>query len=212
MKQFLMIFAVVASLCVLGSCSNDDNGLKGGKVSGNCELDGKKINLKYGYLLLEDDYRTLVFYDKDVSIYFYTDNEDVPKEDICYLEIENWYNRGKWNIEEVEIGYKINFKKETGTVYDIDDESIINEYMTLSLDGSKVACSAYSLPMAKYDIDSGDDLGEAAATFDLSGNLTEVDLDEDEDTRSFELSNNVIMTVVSDPQQIARLKALTHKK
>lgn len=219
MKQFLMIFAVVASLCVFGSCSkDDDNGLKGGKISGDCHVDGNKFSVKYGYMFGDEIDGEILCYDKDVSKYMFVDeaeSEDyAPDVELSCVYI-GFY---EYKCEAVDIVYKGNAKRGTGYIYEKYTDGAIKG-IDYSVDGTKVKLSGNSLSLDKYkllpggDFDEDESLGKVEASFDISGNVSVLDdIDEYDATRSYENSDEIVITVVKDPKQFARLKALVGLK
>ncbi len=203
-----MTFALVASLCAFSSCSKDDDGPdepKGGKVSGNCKVDGKKFDLKYGYLIEIDGERDVMFFDKDVSDYLVDPENDAPNFDLCSVDITFRGSGSKAYATYVEFGYKVNYWKETGTGYEIFNHSNAGDYISISVNGNKVSCKSTSaIPVFKYDYYTEETEGEAEATFNISGTVTDFNAE----SRSSEISDDVVITVVTDPKQIERLKAL----
>lgn len=219
MKQIFMTLAVIASLCVFGSCSKEGDGPKGGKVSGNVQLDGNKFSVKYGYLFGDERDFDVVFCDKDVSKYIivdgYDEDDDAPDIEISYVGITKYRSQ----IEGIDLAYKANPKRGKGYYYDNYDSNL-GDKISFSLDGDKVKLSASSITVDKYKVLPGGDsednsIGTAKASFDVSGNVKSYydDYDDyDELTRSIDISTDVIVTVIKDPKQFARLKALIGKK
>lgn len=203
MKKIILACMVILSLCVTGGCSKDDGPSSGSKVKGNFKVDGKQVDLKYGYVFYDGDDTEYSFFDRDMLKYI---DEDIEDLDIEYSSLWiNYYNR-KSKVDYVTLEYKINHYRETGYYYDNDDDDVW-DYVSFSVKNGEVKCSSKSIPVTKYDYEYDKNRGEYDASFSVEGKTMDVtDLEEEYyDTRA------VALTEVSDPKQITFLKSLRMK-
>ena len=211
MKNILLACTLIISLCTLGACSKDGDGPGIGKsnVSGNFKVDGKKADLKYGYVIVDDYYNDAEysFYSIDVLKYVVEDKdiEEVNK-DFSSLFFSYDYNRSR--VTELYFEYNVNYFKKTGFCYDYDGNNPSN-YIDFSMNGEKIRCSSTSIPMNKYDFDYDNEYGEFDASFSVEGTPFDVTyLDEDNDYYS---TRGIVVKRVTDAKEIAFLKSLKEK-
>lgn len=198
-----MACALILSLCFIGGCSKDDGPSSGAKIKGNFKVDGKKVDLKYGYVYYDDDYTEYSFFDIDMLKYSDLETKDMDFEFSCL-----WvsYDNSISHVDEISIEYKINYSKQTGTYYDFDDASRLPD-VSLSNTNGKIKCSSKSIPLTKYNFHYNNDFGEYDASFSVEGkamDMTDFDYNNSE-------SRSVIITEVSEPKEIAFLKSLNIK-
>lgn len=201
MKNFLMACAFIISLCVFGGCNKDDGPSSGAKVSGNFKVDGKKVDLKYGYVYYDGDYTEYSFFDKDMLSYMKDEVEDFE-----YSSLWVSYDNTESYVDEIGIEYKINYYRESGYYYDYEDYDAY-DYVSFNEKNGKVKCSSKSIPVYKYDFDYKKK-GSYDASFSVEGKTMDVsDLDDDDYyTRSIEMKE------ISDPAQVAFFKSLKSRK
>lgn len=204
-----MTCALILSLCCLGGCSND-NEPSSSKVKGKIEIDGKKVNLKYGYKFEyedsadDDDFQTsYLFYDIDMLKYI-DENGDITK-----MPDTDWSCLGiicigyeSTSIYPIVIDIALN--SYTGTMfYGTHVEDTFNDYGSFSVKNGNVKCSAKSLPIDKWDAD-GVDQGVSNVSFSIEGKPQDLTGLVGEDDYS---SRGVVITEITDPKQIKALKS-----
>lgn len=188
----------------MGGCSKDDDGpSKGSNVEGSAKVDGKTINLRYGYAYYGSSYTEYYFYDKDMMKYIDKDIEDI---DVEFSSLWIDYDTRNSEIEGVAIEYKINAYKGKGTIYEYhqDDADISISY---SIKNNTVSFSSKSIPLDGYLFDSEDCIGTFKSSFSVEGKVKDIsDLDDDYySTRSIEIVE------VTDAKQISFLRSLVKK-
>lgn len=212
MKKIFMACALFLSLCCLGGCSKD-NEPGSSKVKGKIEIDGKKVDLKYGYKFESND-----FEDDDSGTEYAFYNIDMLKYadengDIIEMPNTEWTGLAIMCIGHestsispvaIEVAYKIHPYKETGTSYEADVENTFNAYGSFSVKNGNVKCSAKSLPMEKYAAAGGGYQGVSEVTFSIDGKPLDVTGMYGDDDYS---SRGIVITEVTDPKQIKALKS-----
>ncbi len=207
MKKILLACALIASLCTLGACSKDDDGPGIGKsnVSGNFKVDGKKADLKYGYIIEESDFADYSFYSEDVLKYVEAgkDIDEVNKEISC-LFFSFDYDTSR--VDELYIGYKANYYKGTGDFYDFEGSNAY-DYLDFSEKGNKISCSSKSIPVTKWDFDYDNEYGEYNASFSVEGTPFDATFFEED----YYSSRGIAVKKVTDAKEIAFLKSIKEK-
>lgn len=201
MKNIFLACALILSLCFFGGCSKDDGPSGGAKVNGNFKVDGKKVDLKYGYVFYDGDYTEYSFFDKDMLAYMADEVEDFE-----YSSLWVSYDNNESYVDEIGLEYKVNYYRDSGIYYDYDDLDAYN-YVSFSEKNGKVKCSSKNIPVTKYDLDFNKK-GTYDASFSVEGKTLDVsDLDdEDYSTRGVE------MTKITDPIQVDFFKSLKKRK
>lgn len=204
MKKIFLACTLILSLCLIGGCSKDDGPSSGSKVKGNFKVDGKNVDLKYGYVYYGDTYNEYYFYEQDMLKYEDEDIDNLDMEISC-LCID--YDNKKSRVDYVGFEYKINYYRETGIYYDNEDDDVY-EYVSFSAKNGNLKCSSKSISMTKYDYDYNKKRGDYDASFSVNGKVMDVtDFDEEYyDTRC------LAMTEISDPKQIAFFRSLRLKQ
>ncbi len=202
MKKVFMACALILSLCFMGGCSKDDGPSSGAKVKGNFKVDGKKVDLKYGYVYYGDTYTEYNFFDRDMLKY---SNYEIEEMDFDYSCLWISYDNRISQVDEISLEYKINDYKETGTYYDNDDDDIY-KYLSFSDNNGKVKFSSKSIPLKKYNYDYKK-LGEYQGSFSVDGKTKDI-YDNEED---FFDTRGIIVTEISTPKEISFIKSLRHK-
>lgn len=202
MTKHFLPFAILLTLCCLGGCSKDDDSSDvGSDVQGYFRVDGIEGQVKYGYVYYDDSgIAEYGFYDKNVLDYIGMDFEEL---DVEFSSISFYYHP-VYQIEDLYFGYKVNYAKESGKVY--ESEGTPDDYLEFSTNNGNVKCSSTSIPMTGYDIRDDRELGTFNASFSINGQPLDVsDLVDDYDTRGIEV------TQVNDSKEIAFLRSLRAK-
>lgn len=188
-------------MSVLVGCSKDDDGPSGSSnTEGNAKVDGKTLNLKYGYAYYGDSFTEYYFYDKDVMKYIDQDIEELDIE-LSSLWIDYYPSRSE--IKGLALEYKINEYKETGTYYEYEANEDIEDYVSFSEKNSYVKCSSKSIPLEGYSYNDRY-LGSFDASFSVEGKVLDVSdyVVDDYSTRAIEVQE------VSDAKQLLFLRSL----
>lgn len=203
MKKLLLACTLTLSLCVLGGCNKDDEPGSGkSNVSGNVKIDGKTINLKYGYYLGDEEY---YFYDRDI---LKLDMDELMKVELSGLAIECEYDSPN-TPEFVSVAYKVNDYKETGIEYYCEVEDLDGDYISFSNINGKVNCSAKSLPMEGYNLDDEKFLGDFNASISVKGSVNDISDWYDTDDYS---TRGIEMKTVTNPKEIALIKSFMPRR
>lgn len=198
MKKIIYVCIFILSLGLLAACSKDEPG-DSSKVNGNFKVDGKKVNLKYGYVFHESSWSEYTFFDKDILKYL--DNEDFE-----YSRLFVSYDRNRDMVDEVSIDYKADKSQRKGIYYD-NEESSLDQYVRFKETDGKIECSSSNISVEGYD-GNRKYLGIFEASFSVKGHTRDMtDFDHD-----FSLSESIILTEVTDPAQIAFLKSLNEER
>lgn len=201
MKKIIFTCALILSITVLVGCSKDDDGPSGSpSTKGSAKVDGKSLELKYGYAYYGDSYTEYFFYDKDVMEYIDKDIEELDIE-LSALWLDYYPSRSE--IKALALEYKINDYKETGTYYEYEGDKDIEDYVSFSQKNSYVSCSSKSIPLEGYSY-SDRHIGSFDASFSVEGKVLDISdyVVDDYSTRAIEVQE------ISDPDQLSFLRSL----
>lgn len=202
MKNLIFSCAFILCLSVFGGCSKDDGPSAGAKVDGSVKVDGKKINLKYGYVAYASDYDEYFFYDIDVMKYADVDFDEL---DVEYSGLYVSYDNDISNVDEISIDYKINNYEETGSFYTYDGYDAY-KYISFSNKSGKVKCSSKSISVDGYSF-NGTYIDSFDASFSVDGKVKDVT-----DIRDVgDYTRGIEVVEVTDPKQASFLRSLGKK-
>lgn len=210
MKKLIFTSGLVLLMALGGACSKDDEPDSGNaKAKGEYEIKGKKYDLKYAYVYVEDDCYEYSFFDTDVLKYIEKgqDTDEIDKE-ISSLYIS--YNRDIMEVDEVIIDHKMNGYRGTGVSYSYYNRSGCGEYVSFTSKGNKVKAYSESIPLDGYNYGTGRYTGECMGSFSVEGNpknITYLD-----DLEEYEKSSRGLEFIeITDPNQISFIKHLKIK-
>lgn len=142
------------------------------------------------------------FYDRNVLKYIDQELEDIDVEfTSIFFYHDAYYNK----IDYVGLTYKVNYYKETGKIYESQEEDTY-KFVDFSASKDKIKCSSISIPVTGYNLSNNRELGTFDASFSVEGKPKDItDIVDDYDTRG------ITIIEITDNKEIAFLKAMRMK-
>lgn len=203
MKYAFSICCLILSLFAATGCSKDKDDEPGnnGVSSGTCKVDGKSFGLKYGYLTEEDSFTSLMLTDTDLFKIIDDDGNISSDVTVSFVAFDFEDSKPAGSPDNLEIGYKSNFKNK-GCGYFVEDDEELDK-ISVSMSGKHLKANASGVSVEGVDVSKEEYLGSSTASFSFDGNVINLsDLDPDDFTRS------ISVTKVTDAKQLDLLKSL----
>lgn len=204
MKVYFYACVLMLSLSIVVGCNKSDEPAgKDSNVKGNFLVENVKGEVKYGYVYYEDDGSAeYSFYDRNVLKYIDQELEDIDVEfTSIFFYHDAYYNK----IDYVGLTYKVNYYKETGKIYESQEEDTY-KFVDFSASKDKIKCSSISIPVTGYNLSNNRELGTFDASFSVEGKPKDItDIVDDYDTRG------ITIIEITDNKEIAFLKAMRMK-
>lgn len=203
MKKYYIACSLILSMYLWAGCSKDNEPSKEStEVKGTFKVDKIKGEVRYGYVYYEDNKGGVEysFYDKDILKYLDIEPDELDEE---FTSIFFYYDADCSRIEDIELGYKVNYLKETGNTYVC--EKYADRYLNFSASKGIVRCSSNSIPVIGYELGNIEELGSLDASFSVEGTPKDITDLANAYTRGIEVRE------ITDSKEIAYLKSIKGK-